>query len=181
MAKRILLGVGILITIIGISLFILFKRTKSFSPETTASYKQNGLEVTITYCQPSKKDRLIFGEESQKALVPYGKIWRTGANEATLLRINRDVTLAGKHLKAGEYSLWTIPGANQWEVVINSQTGQWGTDYDAKKDVFRAPVSSQKTPSVVEVFNISFANQAAGADLILRWDTTQVNVPIRSE
>ena len=181
MKKKVFIGVGILAVIALIALFVLMRYTKSFSPQAQAEFNQNGLSITVNYCQPSKKGRLIFGDEADKALVPYGKVWRTGANEATLLKINKDVTFAGTPLKAGEYTLWTIPGTTGWQAVINSQTGQWGTDYNEKMDVFRASVASAPSADEAESFTISFAQQSGGTDMILHWDKTQVIVPIRAQ
>jgi hypothetical protein len=153
--------------------------TKQFSPEATATFDENDLHLRVDYCQPSRKDRLIFGTEAEKALVPYGQVWRTGANEATLLTVERDVTLAGKPLEAGQYTLWTIPGPDTWQVVINGQTGQWGTEYDEGRDVFRAEVPARTVPEVEEKLELDFAEQPNGADLLLRWDTREVTIPIR--
>lgn len=153
--------------------------TKQYSPEATAAFQQNGLDLRVEYCQPSKKDRLIFGTPAEKALVPYGKVWRTGANEATLLTVGDDVILAGKPLKAGKYTLWTIPGPGSWQVVINGQTGQWGTQYDETRDVFRAEVPARTVGDVKENLEMNFTEQPDGADLVLRWDTREVTIPVR--
>jgi len=155
--------------------------TKQFSPEATAEFDQNGLHVKVDYSQPSKKGRLIFGTVAEHALVPYGKVWRTGANEATLLTVEPDVTVAGQPLPAGRYTLWTIPGPAQWQVIINDETGQWGTEYDPTRDHFRAPVPVRALPDTVQLFTISFRPADGGADLLLRWDTREVAVPIRKQ
>ena len=95
----------ILLVILAVSasafVFVRFYYTKPFSPSASEKFEKNGLVVTVDYCQPSKKDRLIFGEEKDKALVPFGKWWRTGANEATVIKFSKDVTIAGKPLKSG--------------------------------------------------------------------------------
>ena len=90
---------GVILVIFGLRLY-----TKSFSPEAFASYQQNGIDVSVSYCQPSKKGRVIFGD-----VLPYGKIWRTGANEATSIRINRDAEINDSVLSKGKYSIFTIP------------------------------------------------------------------------
>lgn len=155
--------------------------TKQFSPGATAEFDQNGLHVKVDYSQPSKKGRLIFGTVAEHALVPYGKAWRTGANEATLLTVEPDVTVAGKPLPAGRYTLWTIPGPTGWQVIVNDETGQWGTEYDPSRDHFRAPVSARALADTVQLFTISFRPADGGADLLLRWDTREVTVPIRKQ
>jgi len=153
--------------------------TKQFSPEATAEFDQNGLHLKVDYSQPAKKGRQIFGEPSSRALVPYGKVWRTGANEATLLTVEPDVTLAGQPLPAGRYTLWTIPGPDSWQVVINNETGQWGTEYDPARDRFRATVPVGSLPDTTQLFTIDFVPQPGGADLHLHWDTREVRIPIR--
>ena len=172
--KRILTILGILAAVLLVGFLILRTTTKSNSPEATAQTNQNGLIVKVDYCRPYKKGRQIFG-----GLVPYGKVWRTGANEATLIKFDQNVTVAGQSLKAGEYTLWTIPSQQGWIVVINGETGQWGTNYDQKKDVFRTPISSRPHSPMAEQFTISFTPATGGTDMILAWDTTEAIVPIR--
>lgn len=169
----------ILAVLASVFVFIRFYYTKSFSPSASEKFEKNGLVVTVDYCQPSKKDRLIFGEEKDKALVPYGKWWRTGANEATVIKFSKDVTIAGKPLKAGTYTLFTIPEKDNWTIIINGDVGQWGLSYDEKKNVLAVPVSSMKADSSAEQFSISFDENNDGGDMILHWDTTQVVVSIK--
>lgn len=179
--KRVALIVIVLAAVAGLSQFAYKKYTRRLSPEAQASFANDGLKVTVDYCQPARKGRLIFGDSAVHALVPYGKVWRTGANEATKMTINEDIVLAGTPLKAGEYSLWTIPGKESWQVVINRETGQWGTQYDASQDVFRAKVPSERVPGIRELFEVSFLPQTGGTDMILEWDQTKVSIPIRLE
>lgn len=174
--KRVLTILGIIATVLLVTFFILRTVTKSNSPEAVAETNQNGLTVRVDYCRPYKKGRAIFG-----GLVPYGQVWRTGANEATLVKFDQNVTVAGQPLKAGEYTLWTIPSQQGWIAVINGETGQWGTNYDPKKDVFRVPVMSRPHRPMAEQFTIRFAPAPAGADMILAWDETEAVVPIRKE
>ena len=169
----------ILAVLASVAVFIRFYYTKTFSPSSTAEFDKNGLRVTVDYCQPSKKGRMIFGEESGKALVPYGKWWRTGANEATVIKFSRDVNFGGKPLKSGTYTLFTIPQKDNWSVIINEEVGQWGLSYDEKKNVLSVPAPVNSTNDSAEQFKIDFTEQAGGTDMILHWDTTQVTVPIR--
>ncbi len=131
--------------------------------------------VRVTYSRPQKKDREIFGKK-----VPYGKVWRTGANEATEIKIYQDIQLAGKALAAGTYSLFTVPGKSEWEIIINSDLDYWGAySYNAEKDVVRITVPAGSTDEVVEAFTIQFKADGDGkANMILAWDTTRVEVPI---
>jgi hypothetical protein len=169
----------ILAVLAAIFVFMRFYYTKSFSPSASEKFEKNGLVVTVDYCQPSKKNRLIFGEEKEKALVPYGKWWRTGANEATIIKFSKDVTIAGKRLKSGTYTLFTIPNKDNWMIIFNQEVGQWGLSYDEKKNVMTVPVPSSQADDSAEQFKISFEEQAEGGDMILHWETTQVVVPIK--
>ncbi len=148
--------------------------TKSKSPAETAKFDQNGLTVQVDYCRPYKKGREIFGK-----LLPYGQVWRTGANEATIFDVKQTIKVGDKTLKAGKYTLWTIPNADKWTVIMNEETGQWGTNYDEKKDVLRVDVPVGKSVEMMEQFKIDFAAAEGGADMVLRWDNTEVKVPIR--
>lgn len=151
-----------------------FAYTSTLSPEEKLSFNNNGLEVNVTYCQPAKKGREIFG-----TLVPYGQVWRTGANAATIVSFNKDVTLAGKNAPAGEYTLWTIPNENNWTIILNKETGQWGTNYNESEDLLRVDVPAEETTSEVEKFTIKLVNADGGIDMNLNWDNTKVTVPIR--
>lgn len=129
--------------------------------------------LKITYGAPSKKGRAIFG-----GLVPFDAVWRTGANNATQITFKKDVTVAGKAVKAGTYSLFTIPTAKDWTIIINSELGQWGAyGYDKIKDknVAEVKVASMTTDTETEQFTISATT--AGFDMV--WDKTKVSVPVK--
>lgn len=172
--KRALIILGVIIAILLIAYFSFRSFTKSASPEAVAEFDQNGFTVKVDYCRPYKKGRPIFG-----GLVPYGQVWRTGANEATIIRLNQNATIAGQPLKAGDYSLWTIPSQQGWIIIINGETGQWGTNYDQKRDVLRVPVSIRTHSPAAEQFTINFVPQTNGADMLLTWDQTEAVVPVR--
>jgi hypothetical protein len=161
-----------------VGFFGLRKYTKSFSPEDVVETHDQGVDVKVSYSQPSKKGRHIFGREEDKALTPYGKVWRTGANEATLIEFKEDAVFAGAPVKAGAYSLWTIPGQSTWKVILNSETGQWGTDYNDGKNVLTRDVNLRVSPKVRELFKIYFEQGKGGVDMILSWDQIEAIVPI---
>lgn len=171
----------IAIAVIAVGLFGVRKYTKSFSPESHAEFKNEKFDLKATFSRPKKKGRFIFGREQDKALVPYGKVWRTGANEATIIEINNNVLFAGKQIAAGTYSLWTIPGQGSWEVILNSETGQWGTDYNDGKDVIKGEVPIRVRKSVQELFDIYFEKTEHGANMILSWDQTEAVIPIEAQ
>src|SRR5437868_3949354 len=122
MAKKILIGVGALLVVLGAFAAYVVTRPR-VSPKATATLSDGGLEVKVAYSSPMKKGRLIFGDESAKALVPFGKYWRLGANEATEITFNENVSFAGKPVSAGTYRMYAIPGATSWKIVLNSALG----------------------------------------------------------
>lgn len=155
------------------------QQLKTPAPSPTQTVKQDfgisGME--LIYSRPSMKGRKVFGD-----LVPYGKVWRTGANSATRIKFLDDVTFGGQNLKAGEYALFTIPGENEWEIIINKGNANWGTDYKQADDILRVKAKSTSLPTAVETFTIEFNNITANtADLVIKWDKTAVTVPIATE
>lgn len=172
--KRILIILAGVVALLVVAFFAFKAFTKSNSPEAMAQFDQNGFTVQVNYCRPAKKGRAIFG-----GLVPYGEVWRTGANEATIIKFGQDVTVAGQPVKAGSYSLWTIPSQQGWVAIINGETGQWGTNYDAKRDVLRVSVSTRPLSPPAEQFEVTFTPEGTGTNMLLSWDTTEAVVPIR--
>lgn len=180
MLKKILIGVGILFVLFVVwSLYGLFI-AKPVSPNATASYNEGGFEINVTYSQPSKKGRLIFGEEKDEALQPYGKYWRLGANASTDITFNKDVTFGGNPVKTGTYRMYAVPGAASFKVVLNDDAGTFfgaaEPDYDLDVASVEAPVT--KPDSEVETFVITFNTTDAGVDIVFTWDQTQFSVPI---
>jgi hypothetical protein len=164
----------IIAAVVAVLFFVLKNWTKSHSPESVAEITKGDLTVQVDYCQPSLKGRTIFGE-----VVPFDKVWRTGANEATVVTFNRDVTIAGQTLAAGKYSLWTIPTEGDWSVIFNSATGQWGTSYNEETDVLKVPALASQTSESTELLTISFVDvDSAGVNMNLKWDKTLVELPI---
>lgn len=145
------------------------------SPTAIVTMKYDDTYVKLTYSQPHKRDRDIFGE-----LVPYGKVWRTGANEATEITLTGDILINQDTLKAGTYSVFTIPGKDQWTIIINEELGQWGSyNYNPESDVLRFDVPVENVQSVVwEPFTIAFEQKNDKADLLMMWDKTKVTIPI---
>src|ERR1700719_4040453 len=110
-------------------------KSKRPSPPASAACKfSDGKTIKIDYSSPRAKGRKIFGEASEKALVPYGEVWRTGANDATTLVTDAALKVGGKAVPAGSYTIFTVPKANEWWLVISKKTGEWGTDYAGEKE-----------------------------------------------
>jgi hypothetical protein len=144
------------------------------SPMYMTTIKYDDTYVKITYGRPHKRDRDIFG-----GLVPYGEIWRTGANEATELTATGDIKLAGNLVEEGTYSLFTIPKEEEWTIILNNALGQWGAyDYNPDKDVLRFEVPVEETDVIYEPFTIEFKQDNSNAYLEMKWDRTKVSIPV---
>ena len=171
---------------VGVSLFMLIAvlavaqqppqdKSKRPSPPGTAEVTLKGKKVITEYSRPSLKGRKV-GQE----LAPYGKVWRTGANEATTLTTEIDLNIGGIKVPAGKYTLYTLPSEGTWKLIINKQTGQWGTQYDESQDLGRVDMKKTDLPQSVEQFTISFsANKEGTAELNLDWGNTRVSVPLK--
>ncbi len=161
---------------------ILKKNTKKHSPEQNITYTQNDLQIDLFYCSPSKKDRVIFGE-----LVPYGEVWRTGANEASTFTTNKDLLIDGKTLPAGKYSLWTIPDKENWKVIFNDKMYGWGVRFqdskamrEAEFDTLVADAAVSESLTLHENFQISVVEAENNTMvLIFAWDRTVAALPMQ--
>lgn len=169
---------------IALILFLAFQwmksNTKKMSPEGTVNYQFEQYDVSIFYNRPSVRGRTIFGE-----LVPYDKVWRTGANEATTFTTKTDLEIGGKVLPAGEYSLWTIPGEQEWEFIWNSEIPGWGVNWDAEAninhqfDVLSTTVYKETIPDIIETMSISLVQANDGFEMQLAWENVLVRVPMK--
>ncbi len=146
------------------------------SPRQTTSYTfADGKKITMDYGAPSMRNRKIMG-----ALVPYGKVWRTGANEATGFVTDTDLMIGETKVPAGKYTLYTLPGENAWQLIINKQTGQWGTVYNQDQDLARIPMKVDKTSAPVEMMKISFdGSGGSSTNLNVEWENTKLSVPVK--
>ncbi len=144
-----------------------------YSPIVIANLKTNENQyIKCTYGQPLKKGREIFGN-----IVPYGKLWRTGANEATELTFTRDFKIGEKLIQAGTYTLFTIPDKEKWTIILNAELGQWGDfNYDAAKNILVHEVNCQEISEIYEGFTINFEELSQGVQMNLLWDRTKVPV-----
>ena len=173
-----LIGIAVIAAIVAFIGFIQLKHTKSFSPEDEVVFTAGDLRVKVFYNRPSKKGRKIFG-----GLVPYNEVWRTGANEATTFETNRDLKFDGQTLKAGKYSVWTIPREMTWTIIFNSEYGQWGINSKGQVnrnpdlDVLKMDVHAVQQDQVFEQFTVAFDKTGEDAEMVLFWDRTLVAVP----
>ncbi len=144
------------------------------SPLEMATVKYENTYVKVTYGRPHKRNRVIFGE-----LVPFGEVWRTGANEATEITFTGDVKVAGKKLKAGTYTIFTIPEKENWTIIFNSDLGQWGAyNYNPEKNILEFTVPVGTTDVMYEPFTIEFQLHDNKTDLLMMWENTKVSFPI---
>ena len=148
------------------------------SPSAKISQRVGLTDVSVNYSRPSTKGRKIFGE-----LVPYGQIWRTGANGATMISFSTPVKISGQSVPAGDYALYSIPGKNEWTIILSSNKELWGAiGYDKTDDVLRFAAKPMKLKKKYETFEISFANMSdTGADLALKWENTGVDFRVETE
>ena len=153
--------------------------TPAPSPSSTLEQMVGLTKVTVTYSRPSMRGRTVFGD-----LVPFDKVWRTGANEATILSTSKEITFGREKLDPGEYTLWTIPNEDSWTVIVNSEIGQWGVNMEGKanrnpeKDVFSVETGVIKSDKVFEQFTMAFEEIHDELELVLVWDQTMIIVPI---
>lgn len=152
--------------------------TPNASPATTIVQELGLTKITLNYSRPSVKGRKIFG-----SLVPYGSVWRTGANQITAVKFDNDVKVEGKMLKAGSYGLYTIPGQKTWKIIFNSDDKQWGAyAYDASKDVMSFEVPAINLPSLVENMSISFVDFTPTSTYIqIAWEKSAVKFKVEQE
>lgn len=149
-------------------------KSKRPSPPATATVDLGGTTLTIDYSSPRLKGRHVGGE-----IAPFGQVWRLGANEATTFVTTGNITLGGKAVPAGSYTIFAIPDKVKWTLIISKKTGEWGTDYPgASNDLARIDMKVSTLPSSVENFTISFEKAGAGANLNCDWDTTRASVAI---
>ncbi len=139
---------------------------KPKSPPVKVEGSVDGIMIKIDYCAPSARGRKMLGGNE-----PYGKVWRTGANNATVFEIDKPIQVEGQALAAGKYELFTIPGETDWTIIFQKHIGQWGAfKYDAANDVLRVNVKAGKTPAFVETFAINVEK----GHVTLKWENTLV-------
>ena len=166
------------IVMVALPLLTAAQDKKPLSPPGEVNLKfADGKTVSIQYSRPAMRGRKIFG-----GLVPYDQVWRTGANSATSLKTDVALTIGGASVPAGSYTLYTLPGANGWKLIINKQTGQWGTEYSQGQDLARVDMKVGQLPSALEQFAISFDKTGGNAaTLKLEWANTIASVDVNEK
>jgi hypothetical protein len=162
---------GLLVLGIGVSLHAQRQRA---SPHEKVQATIDGAKVAVEYGRPYVKGRTIFG-----GLVPLGQVWRTGADEATTLVTDRTLVFGTTEVPPGTYTLYTIPGDKAWTLIVNKQTGQWGTQYTEGQDLARIPMTRAATAAPVEQLTIALADTPAGGTLSIEWADTRASVDFK--
>jgi len=149
----------------------------SLSPTEKMSQEFSTSSIDITYSRPSMRGRVIFGD-----IIPYGKAWRTGANAPTKIKFGEDITIGGQDVKAGDYALYTIPGKDEWEIIINKGTGNWGPDgFNAGDDVARFKIKPTQVDKFFQTFTIDIASITFNScKLEMMWEKTKLIIPIET-
>ena len=147
--------------------------TAQLSPADSVRATVGNAHIAIDYSRPSRRGRQIFG-----GVVPWGQVWRTGANAATSFTTDAPLDINGVTVPAGSYTLWSIPSPSGWKLIINKQTRQWGTVYHAEQDLARIDMQTAALPTPVEQFQITVEPTSGQAGVLaLQWDTTRAYVP----
>ena len=150
---------------------------KPSPPANAECQLSGGKSVKIAYSSPRMKGRKIFG-----GLVPYGQVWRAGANEATTFVTDTDLNVGGTTVPAGSYTIFAVPNADKWQLVISKKTGEWGTAYPGpNNDLARIDMKVSQLSSPMENFTIAFDKAASGCSLIMSWETTKASVDVAAK
>jgi hypothetical protein len=145
----------------------------ALSPRDSTVADIGGAHLAVDYGRPFKRGRTVFG-----GIVPWGEVWRTGANAATVFTTSRALEIGGAPVPAGKYTLWTLPTERGWKLIVNRQTGQWGTEYHPDQDLVRVDMQTRRLSAPVEKFTIRLDPAGAGGVLRLQWDDTEAFVPV---
>lgn len=171
MQKRIAFVIGMIFA------FSVFAASQASPPASATCDLGAGKTIKTNYSSPRMKGRKIYG-----GLVPYGEVWRTGANAATTFVTSSDVSVGGKAVPAGNYTLFTVPTADKWTLIINKKTGEWGIPYKYESDeLARIDMKVSKLPSPVENFKISYEKSGNGCTMNIDWETTRASVDITAK
>ena len=175
MRKAIVVGSAVLLVAVAVAVRAQQDKSKRPSPPASAKCElAGGKSVTVDYSSPRAKGRKVFG-----GIVPYGEVWRAGANEATTFVTTADLMVGGQHVPAGSYTLFAIPNQDKWTLIISKKTGEWGVPYPgADSDLTRLDMKVSAASGAVENFTIAFDKGAKGCALRMEWENTRASVDI---
>lgn len=182
MARKILIGVGVFIMLLGAAYMYMVYQNRTKSPPGNAELTNGDLAMSISYSRPSVRDRLIFGPAEDGALQPYGVYWRLGANESTEMTINTNVTFNGQDLAAGTYRLYAVPGPESFKIGVNTELGEWGyfePNYDL--DLFTTEVPVTKGANV-EQHTISLLTGGDNTiNIVVEFSDVRLSIPVQAK
>lgn len=182
MKKKILIGVVVVIAILAIGMAYLNNRNRTLSPPGTAELTNGDLSVSLTYSRPSVRGRVIFGTKEENALQPYGVYWRLGANESTEVTFNKDVSFNGNPLKAGTYRVYAVPGASEFEIIVNTELGKWGAfEPDHTLDILKTKIPVVRASTPVEQHTITLSPAEGGINMNVEWADVKLVVPVKGQ
>jgi hypothetical protein len=181
MRKKILIGLGVFAVLIVAALFYLNNRNRTLSPPGSAELSNAGLKVSLTYSRPSVRNRVIFGAKEEGALQPYGVYWRLGANESTEVTFDKDVLFNGKPLKKGTYKVYAVPGPDSFEVLVNTELGNWGySEADHSLDVLTTSVPVERDGTITEQHTITLTPAEGGVDINVAFEKVKFTIPVKA-
>lgn len=179
MRKKILIGLGVVLALAVAALFYANNRNRTLSPPGNAEVTAGDLTVSVSYSRPSVRNRVIFGSMEEGALQPYGKYWRLGANEPTLITFSKDVLFNEQPVKAGTYAIYAVPGAEQFEVLLNSEPGMWGySEPDHTFDILKTSVPVERQSTVTEQHTIALAQNDDRIDVVVAFEKVKFSIPV---
>jgi hypothetical protein len=179
MKKKILISVIVLIVFLVAALIYLNSRNRTLSPPGSTELANGNLLISVQYSRPFVRNRIIFGSKEQEALQPYGEYWRLGANEATEITFSRNVSFNGNAVNAGTYRIYAIPGAEAFEIILNSELGVWGVfDPDPEKDILKIKVPVEKISPPIEQFTISMLAVGDTTHINFEWEKVRLSLPV---
>lgn len=182
MKKKIIIGASAFVVIIVAFLAYVNNRSRTLSPRGNTELTVNGLTVSIPYSRPSVRGRVVFGTEEQEALQPYGKYWRLGANESTEITVNKDFIFNDQPVKAGTYRTYAIPGAETFDIILNTELGKWGAfEPDHALDLLTTKVQVERNSSSVEQHTISTVEAVGGINVVFEWSDVRFAVLVKAQ
>jgi hypothetical protein len=177
MSKKVYAACVVVFCLVVAAVVAVAQQDKSNRPSPPAKAECDlgaGKTITVDYSSPRAKGRKIYG-----GLVPYGKVWRAGANEATTFLTSADINVGGTAVPAGSYTIFVVPNTDKWSLVISKKTGEWGTAYPGPaNDLARIDMKTSTLPSAVENFTIAFDKTGGGCTMDMDWETTRASVDI---
>ncbi len=182
MIKKIMIGLGVLIMLLGAAFMYLNNRNRTLSPPGTAELTNGALSVSVTYSRPSVRGRLVFGKEEDGAIQPWGQYWRVGANESTEVTFNTDVQFNGMGLEQGTYKMYAVPGKETFTVNLNSELGTWGAmEPDYELDILSTTVPVEQISNVEQhTIRLETTGQDS-TNIIVEFSDVRLTIPVSAQ